>query len=603
MSSTSHIDAVSGKSFDYIIIGGGNCGLTLAARLTEDPSKSVLVLESGGANLDDAALLRSASYGALHGNPQYDWGHKTTPQKHLDGRSVVWARGKGLGGSSGINFLLWTKPPAHDINDWEKLGNAGWNWESHQELLERTERWHSPSAGVLEKMRIDASAYKMGTKGALDLSFPPLFQDDEVRCLEALENAGIRQASNPFGGDPSGWLWCPNTYDPSTNTRSYAANAFYLPNKDRKNLFVLTDAHVHRVLTEPGTNGNLTATGVEFRHDGNTHTARAAKEVIVSAGALKSPQVLELSGIGRKDVLDKIGVSVKLELPGVGENVQEHVAAGIAWELKDDCAWQTPDLLKDPETFAKHLELLKEGKGIFTLGIVLMSFFPLDMISDKAGEIYQRAKEEIANIDPSTAPAGSLEQLQLQLQRFDPAKSSPTCEVVIVPGFWSGPNPPNPGKRYVTPMALLNASLSRGTIHATSNDPDEDPAFDPHYFERNADVEAFLETIKFMRNLVKLSPLKDIIAREINPGPEVETDEQLIKWAKAYFFTPHHTVGSLSMLPREKNGVVDPKLKVYGTNNLRVVDVSIVPLHISSHTQSTAYWIAEQAAEFIKESA
>lgn len=603
MPNVSRIEKVSNKTFDYIIIGGGGCGLTLAARLSEDPSRTVLVLESGGANLNDAELLRSASYGALHGKPQYDWGHKTSPQKHLDGRSVVWARGKGLGGSTGINFLCYSKPPARDIDDWEKLGNSGWNWELHQKLLKRVERWQAPPEDVQKKMRLDPATFKFGTDGPLGIGFPALLQDGEIECVEALEKAGIPPAPQPHDGNPSGWFWVPNTYDTETQTRSYSTTAFYLPNKDRKNLFVLADAHVHRVLTEAGSNGNFNAVGVEFGHGGSTHRAHAAREVIVSAGALKSPQILELSGIGRRDILEKIGVPVKVDLPGVGENVQEHVASSISWELRDDCPWQTPDLLRDPETFAKHVELLKEGKGLFTLGIILMAFFPLEMVSDKADEIYKRAKEELARIDRSTVPAGFLEQVEIQLARLNPKTSSPTCEFVLVPGFWSGPNPPVPGKRYITPMAILNCSFSRGTIHAKSSDPEEDPEFDPRYFERNVDVEMFMETIKWMRNLAKISPIKDMIAREINPGPEVQTDEELLEWAKAWLFTPHHTACSLSMLPREKNGVVDSQLKVYGTNNLRVVDISVMPLHISSHTQSTAYFIAEKAADIIKGSA
>lgn len=596
------IEEVVNRSFDYIIVGGGGCGLTLAARLTEDPSRTVLVLESGGANLNDPELLRSASYGAHYGKPQYDWDHKTTKQKHLDGRSVTWQRGKGLGGSTAINFMGYSKPTTRDIDDWEKLGNPGWNFESHQKFLPRAERFQPPPPEFQEKMRIDPATFKFGTEGSVGIGAPPLFSDGVVRCIETLENAGLPQAPQPYDGDPSGWFWVPATYDTETHSRSYSTTAFYIPNKERPNFFVLTHAHAHRVLTEPGINGSLTAVGVEFGHGGGTHTVRAAKEVILSAGALRSPQILELSGIGRKDVLERISVPVKLELAGVGENVQEHIASAMTWELKDDYPWETLDLLRDPETFAKNLELLKQGKGLFTSGLYLMAFFTLNMVSDKAQEIYERAREEIAKIDPSSVPAGFKEQIELQLARLNPATSSPYCEVVVVPGFFSGPNPPTPGKRYITWMCVLNSAFSRGTIHAKSDNPDEDSEFDPHYLERNADAEMFLEMAKWMRNLGNVSPFKDMIAGEVNPGPEVQTDEQLLKWMKAWCHTPCHTVGSLSMLPLEKGGVVDPNLKVYGTNNLRVVDISVVPLHISSHTQSTAYFIAEKAADIIKSS-
>lgn len=599
MSNVSSIDKVSDKSFDYIIVGGGTSGLTLAARLSEDPTQSVLVLESGSANLNDAELLRSASYGSLHGKPGYEWGHKTSNQEGLNGRSAPWARGKGLGGSSGINFLCYTKPPARDIDDWEKLGNPGWNWEAHQKMLKRVERWQAPPQDVMKRMKLDPAECTFGTDGPLGVGFPALLQDGEINFLETLEKAGIPRAPQPYNGNPNGHFWVPNTFDTETQTRSYSATAFYLPNKDRSNLFVLTDAHVHRVLTGAGPGGKLSATGVEFGYGGSTHRAHAAKEVIISAGALKSPQLLELSGIGRREILEKIGVPVKIDLPGVGENVQEHFAVSVTWELRDDFHWDTMDLLRDPETFSKNVDLLKEGKGLFTMGIIAMAFFPLDTISDKAGEIYKRAKEELALVNPTTVPAGFFEQMELQLARLNPKTSSPVLELVLVPGFLSGPNPPVPGKRYLTCSGIVNSAFSRGKIHAKSKNPEEDPDFDPHYFERRVDAEMFLETIKFVRGLAEISPIKDMIVKEVNPGPKVQTDEDILNWAKAVLFTAHHTSSSLSMLPREKGGVVDPQLKVYGTENLRVADISVMPVHISSHPQSTAYFIAEKAANII----
>ncbi|EKM51206.1 uncharacterized protein PHACADRAFT_200028 [Phanerochaete carnosa HHB-10118-sp] len=586
MSNTSGIDEVSGKSFDYIVVGGGGCGLTLAARLSEDPSKTVLVLESGGANLNDPELLRPASYGSHLGKHQYDWGHKTVEQNYLDGRSLIWPRGKGLGGSTAINFMGYAKPPGRHIDGAYRLSVPG---------------FQPPPEDVQKRLEMNSATWKFGRSGQLRVGFPGLIQDGEIKLKEVLENAGIHPAPQPYDGDPNGWFWCLNTYDTETHTRSYSTTAFYLPNKDRANLLVLTSAHVHRVLIERDATGDLTAAGVEFGHGGDTHSVRASKEVILSAGALKSPQILELSGIGRKDVLSEIGVPLKLELPGVGENVQEHIVLGISWELKDDCPLQTFDLLRDPEVFAKNIELHKQGQGLFTMGIILSAFFPPDQISDKAGEIYRRAKEEIDKLVPARVSAGYLDQMQLLLGRLNPNTSSPTCQLSMVPGFQgSGPNPPSPGKRYVTFVTMINGLFSRGTIHVKSSDPNEDPDFDPRYLERNVDADVLLEATKFMRNLANISPLKDMIVKELNPGPTVQTDEQLLKWAKATFNSTLHTASSLSMLPREKGGVVDPQLKVYGTNNLRVADISIIPLHVCCMTQSTAYFIAEKAADIIK---
>ncbi|EKM48823.1 uncharacterized protein PHACADRAFT_214643 [Phanerochaete carnosa HHB-10118-sp] len=297
--------------------------------------------------------------------------------------------------------------------------------------------------------------------------------------------------------------------------------------------------------------------------------------------ALKSPQILELSGIGRNDVLSKIGVPVKLDLPGVGENMQEHMALAMSWELKNEFPKQAQEL---------------------AVSTMPMAFFPLDQISDRAGEIYERAKEEIGKLDGDTVPAGYIDQTRLMLARLDPKTSSPTCEITTAPTFISGPNPPTPGKRYITFIVLVHTVFSRGTIHIKSSDPNEDPDLDPRYLERNVDADMLLEATKFARSLANTSPIKDMIVKEVNPGPSVQTDEQLLKWAKSILASGFHTASSLSMLPREKGGVVDPKLKVCGTDNLRVVDLSIVPLHICCHTQSTAYFIAEKAADIIRNS-
>ncbi|EKM48820.1 uncharacterized protein PHACADRAFT_202352 [Phanerochaete carnosa HHB-10118-sp] len=283
MSNVSGIDKVSGQSFDYIIAGGGGCGLTLAARLSEDPFMTVLVLESGGANLNDPELLHAALFGSHFGKPQYDWAYNSVKQKHLNNRSVYFSRGKGLGGSTAINFLGYCKPPARHIDDWEMLGNPGWNWEAHQEILERVERFQPPPEDVQMGSKTDPAAWKFGRNGQLLVGIPPI-QDGELKLTEAMENAGLRPAPQPYNGDPNGWFWCASTCDTETYTRSYSTTAFYLPNKDRPNLSVLTDAHVRRVLTQPGAAGNLTATGVEFGYGGDIHSVRATREVILSAG-------------------------------------------------------------------------------------------------------------------------------------------------------------------------------------------------------------------------------------------------------------------------------------------------------------------------------
>ncbi|KAF9821193.1 hypothetical protein IEO21_00801 [Rhodonia placenta] len=572
------LDDVSNHFFDYVI-----CGLTLAARLSEDPNVSVLVLEAGGTNIDDPAIR------------------------------------KGLGGSSSINFMCWTKPHANDIDDLEKLGNPGWNWKNYEKYLSRTEGFLAPNLDVQKRNNMCFDSWRMGRNGTID--------EAESRILQTLINAGLPSAPLPVRHEPTGVFLAPNTYDPASHTRSYATTAFYTPNKGRENLAVLVDAAVDYVRTERTKSGKLSAVGVEFEHGGKKCTVNARKEVILSAGSLKSPQILELSGIGSKEVLEKAGVPLKLELPGVGENSQEHTFIGVSFgeqqchlfysvpdatnhviELRDDVDFDTVDLLRDPVFAAQHLELHSLGSGIFTKGIVGFAFVPLSMLSDKSGDIYKAAEEKIVR-NADKYPPGLLEQYKIQLERL--RTDAPGCEIISFPGHLSAPCQPENGKRYLTLLVAMNHCFSRGTVHSTSSNPRKEPEFDPHYLEEKVDLDIWCETTKFVRGLSQVSPLKDMIVKEVNPGPAVEDDGQLrgmpglalcadfllivsAEWIKTYFGTTWHTAGTCSMLPQPKGGVVDPALKVYGTNNIRVVDLSVVPLHFGAHPQATVYAIAEQ---------
>ncbi|KAJ3535059.1 hypothetical protein NM688_g7031 [Phlebia brevispora] len=286
-------------------------------------------------------------------------------------------------------------------------------------------------------------------------------------------------------------------------------------------------------------------------------------------------------------------------------------------EIKEDVKFDTLDLLRDPAVAAKHVELHKQGAGLHTTGIIGFVFATLAQITPKAEELYQSIKDMVSKIDFSNAPPSLKQQYEILLERFDPKTGSPGCEFISFPGFLSFPSkpssaflhippadenaePPEPGKRYITIFAASNHPFSRGTIHSTSADPTKDPDFDPRYFEKNIDLDVLVEMCKFARQIANTSPFKDMVVKELNPGLEVQTDEQWREWIKPSFSTTWHTSSSCSMLPREKEGVVDPSLKVYGTENLRVVDLSVVPLQFAAHPQAVVYGVAEQAADIIK---
>ncbi|KAF8877062.1 GMC oxidoreductase [Gymnopilus junonius] len=597
------VDDVSRKSFDYIIMGGGTAGLTAAARLTEDPSVTVLVLEAGPVeNLGDSKIDLPAQFGHTLGNPQYDWAFKTVKQKHANDNQFLWGRGKGLGGSSAINFLGWVKPPAADIDAIEKLGNPGWNWADYQKYSQRSETAHLPAQEQKALYPHTYTAEFGGTSGPVQVSIPPHVHTIDKIFQPTMLNVGLKRIDDPYGGDITGTWMTSSTIDPKTWIRSYAASAYLLPNLNRPNLKVLTSVLISRVeFDEINADRKRVATGVDFVHSGVTHSAFINKEVILSTGAIKSPQILELSGIGQPEILSKIGVDLVVDLPGVGENVQEHTIVGIPHELTPGPNHETLDLLRDPGYFSKATELHAAGKGLLRFGVTSAAYFPFSIINWKEFPVLiDNLEAELATQQKSgMLPPGLEEQFRIQISALRD-NAIPDCEILCFPGLNSRKVLPEANKSYVTPMVLLNHPFSRGTIHAESSDPAAPPVIDPHYFENKFDLEVLLQQIKFVCSLKDVEPWKSGVLREVTPGPNCMSDDDLRDFIKNNVSSSWHTIGSCSMLPRNKRGVVDPELKVYGTSNLRIADLSVVPLHIAAHTQATAYVIGEKVADIIK---
>ncbi|KAF8587124.1 GMC oxidoreductase [Ramaria rubella] len=601
-----HITEVANKAFDYVIAGGGTAGLTLAARLSEDPSITVAVLEAGSANLNDPNILILGQFGKTMGDPKYDWNFPTVKQPYCNNREFVWARGKGLGGSSSINFYAWIKPPAADMDAVEKLGNPGWGWESYSKYSKKSETFHEPTEEQLSIYPHTFNTKSRGHNGPIQISFPHMVHTIDEQFQSTLQNMGLKTIDDPYEGDINGtWISCANL-DPKTYCRSYAATGYYLPNKDRPNFIVLTDATVTKVLfaERKSPDESLVATGLEFVYNfdpSQTRVVFATKEVILSMGTIKNPQILELSGIGRKDILDRLEVDIKIELPGVGENVQEHLYLGVSFELRDEIDHETYDLMQDPVYAAQQMKLHAERKGMHGVGVTSFAYFPLSAANHKkAPSLIAEVEREIEEQKKlgKLAP-GLAEQLDIQLQNLKD-DSIPDLEILAFPSFFTELSTPVPGKKYVTIRIVLNHPFSRGTIHAASQDPLQHPEIDPHYFENDFDLEMMVQHIKFIRSMVDVEPWKSTVACEIDPGPKCTTDDEIREYVKNFQITCWHTVGSCSMLPRGKQGVVDPELRVYGTQNLRIVDISVIPIHIAAHTHATAYAIGEKAADIIR---
>ncbi|KAJ6542821.1 GMC oxidoreductase, partial [Mycena capillaripes] len=577
---------ISGKAFDYVIIGGGTAGLALASRLSEDPSVTVAVIEAGEANLGDPNILVPGQFGATFTNSKYDWAFPTEKQRFSNDKEFIWSRGKGLGGSSGLNFYAWIKPPAADIDAIEKLGNPGWNWSEYMKYSQRSETFHPPAQEQLDLYPHTYDTELHGTSGPIQTTIPFHFHAVDSLFQETLVNKGLKSIKDPYGGDINGIFIANANLDPQTWTRSYSATGYLSPAQDRANLSVLTEATVTRILFDDANPGQqLTASGVEFIHNKSTFQVNAKKEVILSAGAIQSPQILELSGIGRAEILQKIGVEMKIELEGVGENVQDHTFLGVSFELAGSP--ETYDRMRNPEYKAEALKLHGEGRGPQRVGITSFAYFPLSAATSEAPALIERAAASIAA--SRRLPPGLREQLDLQVAclRHNDAVD---LELIAFPGFFTAISAPEPEKSYVTIFSLLNHPLSRGTIHAKSANPLDLPSIDPRYFENDFDLEILVQHIKYVRKMVGTEPFKSGVVREIDPGPNCVTDEEIrglssvltgwrttdriaiqTEYIKNTHATSWHTIGSCSMLPREKQGVVDPELKVTNGYEIAIV--------------------------------
>ncbi|KAJ7698001.1 alcohol oxidase [Mycena rosella] len=581
---------VSTQAFDYII----TAGLVLAARLSENYAISVLVIEAGPANLDDPDLLTPAAFGTHFGKPQYDWAFQTIPQESCKGRTVPFNRGKGLGGSSAINFFQYHRPTKSDIDAFGDLGNDGWNWDLLQRYYAKSERFIQPLQKT-DTMSWDLAHH--GIYGPLAIAYPAAESNFEAPFQQALKNVGINLAKEPTQGT---WV-TPVTIDPEHRVRSYSANKYYQPNQARKNLTVVVSAHVTKVVTELDKNGSATATGVAFMSEGTVYTVQVGKEVILSAGAVMSPQILELSGIGDKAVLDAVGIETQVHLPGVGNNIQEHIFANVTCELRPETMsdFLNFDVLGDPKEYVRQQELYKtSGTGLFATCPASIAFVPLASISPASDALQKSVFDSItAAVSSQQISPGLRKQYELQLKHLK--DKQPSCEFILSPRCMPGPKPPLPGKQYVTVSGLINHPFSRGSIHIASKDPLVPPYIDPKYFEHSYDLLQHIEQIKFCRRVLEQEPLKKFLTgTELLPGPELHSISS--DYIRSAFSTTWHTVGSCSMLPLQDGGVVDRTLKVHKTTNIRVVDISVVPLHIGAHMQATAYAIGEIAADIIK---
>lgn len=589
--------------FDYVVVGGGTAGLAVAARLSEDASVSVGVIEAGLWRPECPKINYPAFIGQTPMNPDYDWCYETEPQQHSNGRKYPWPRGKVLGGSSALNFLVWQRGYKGEYDDIGKLGNSGWSWDDFANFARKSATLEKPSKGLQDAHLATYDEEVHGSDGPVQTSYSKWYTEAQRPWFEALKSLGLANVRDGLAGSNAGFWVSPGTLCPKNGVRSYSASAYYAPNAKRSNLKVITGALASKILFADAKNaaGELVASGVEYSVGGASYTVKARKEVVVSGGTINSPHLLELSGIGKADVLKAAGIEQRIELD-VGENVQDHLYTTTTFKLKP--GHTTWDKMRQDDFAKAAMEQYAAGgddRGIVASIISGFAYVPLKqyLSVDEIAKI----KDEVNKIDWSQYSNGVRETVQLQLARLDDDKC-PFTEFIFTPGYFATFSAPEEGQEYYSILACLQQPFSRGTIHAASSDPAQPPKINANYFSVDADLEILSKAVKYCDTITATSPLKDITVARQDPDPEKCTsDNDFREFTKDVTSTEYHPIGSCSMMPRDKGGVVDARLKVYGTANVRVADASIIPIHVSSHIQSAVYAVGEKAAHMIREDA
>ncbi|KAL6870301.1 GMC oxidoreductase [Trichoderma novae-zelandiae] len=581
------------QSFDFLVIGGGTAGLAVASRLAQDGRFIVGVLEAGGPVNGREDVDIPGYYGKSLGS-EIDWKFKSAPQATLGGRTIAWPRGKALGGSSAINFLTWCRASREDYDAWEALGNPGWGWEDLLPYFKKSETFHPPSPAVQaeEDLRYDLDSF--GNSGPIHISYPSQYSPTNRLWFNTLNSLGVKTNSAHAAGSIAGVWTNVNNIDPRTMTRSFATNYCALAGS---NLHILTEATAQEIVLDKTSVGYV-ASGVRFTHKDREYVVSALREVILSAGTVKSPQILELSGVGNPEVLSRAGIAVKVASPMVGENLQEHKALHAVVEV-DPGLENNDDLFFDAAYAAVAREQFARAKtGRLASVSASYSYVPLARYvpQETLDKLYSRAQ---------ALTEFSAEKKAIVEERLRCPDKRGQVEYI----FKLGAAPmAESGKKFATLYQILQYPFSVGSIHVKPAPSErDDPVIDPGHYQGppgELDLDIMLESTRFARDILLAPFFSGAVKKLVQPPASSYMDDEVMRrWIIDHTVMALHAVGTCALGGHAgiRGGVVDERLKVYGVKGLRVVDASIIPLQIGAHTQATVYAIAEKAADMILE--
>ncbi|ETF01604.1 choline dehydrogenase [Advenella kashmirensis W13003] len=529
------------KEVDYIIVGAGSAGCVLANRLTADGKHTVLLLEAGPADRYPWIHI-PIGYAKTMFHERYNWGFRTEPELHLGGRSIYQPRGKVLGGSSSINGLMYIRGQQQDYDHWARLGNEKWGWDQCLPYFRK-----------LEHNDLGAGATR-GASGPLWASTVPGGGKLADAFIEAGACLGVPKV-NDFNSGPQEGV---GYYQLTTRKgfRCSTATAYLKPVRARKNLSVEVNAHVTKVVFD-----GSRAVGIDYSQGRSMHTVKARKEVLLCAGALQSPQLLQLSGIGCARHLNELGIPVIANLPGVGENLQDHFQVRLMYEVSEPIT--TNDALRSVAgRIGMGLQWLCSRKGPLAVGINVAGMFCRVMPESETPDV----------------------QFHFGTLSADHAAGKPHS--------FSG----------CTYSVCQLRPQSRGQVRLKSRDPMEHPAIKFNYLEAEYDQRVTVEAVKFARQMASAAPLRKLMKQEFKPGAQVQTDDDILAFCRENGTTIFHPSGTARMGDiNDPQAVVDEKLNVLGVTGLRIVDCSVMPTLISGNTNVPTVMIAEKAADMILE--